>query len=197
MIKTFRNFAVLLAACWPMLGMAADGENAASASEDARLEKAAALKSEAKERKASADAQHAERLAACAKKFLVNSCRRDADLQHLTDTRAAQKLENEGLAIEREVKREKIAERDRQIAEEEKQRPEELSERAAKISEERNQAAQRQVKIRADKATKAEEGARRRAADEERLRRKQAAHAAKVEQKKRDAERREAEAAGK
>lgn len=158
-----------------------------------RLERAAELQAEGKARQAEAERLHAEKDAACFKKFLVNSCRAEARSEFIAASRAGKNIENEGMALERLVKKEQRADSDRRHSEAAPQREAELKQREAETTAERQAIAAEEAATRADKAKKAEEGARRKAAEAERQRQKQEEHAAKVAAQKEKAARKAAE----
>lgn len=181
----------------PFAALAADGAVAAEqqAAWQERLDKAAALQAEGKARQVEADQVLAERHAECATKFLINDCRRIASREHLTVTRETRRLENEGNAIEREVKREQMAERAKLRAEAEPRRAADLELRQAESMTARQEAEDRIAATLAAKEAKAAQGEKRKIAEAEKQRRKQAEHEARVAQKMREAEQRAAPAA--
>ena len=158
-----------------------------------RLDKAAALQSESKSLKEEGLKRKEQLHLECGKKFLVNSCRIDADREYLKTTHEARRLEAEGRALEREVKKEQLAERDRQRADEAPRHEAEMQARQADTAAGRQAAEQKIEAERADKARKAAEGEKRKAEQAEKYRQKQEAHDAKVAAKKLEAERRAAE----
>jgi colicin import membrane protein len=185
----------------PVAALAAD--SAASAGQQARLDKAAALQAEARARQETADQVLADKNTECATTFFINDCRNAAAREHLKVTRETRRLENEGKAIEREVKREQLSERNRVQAEQAPKRAADLELRQAEsmnarqATEERIAAAQAAKAAKAAegekrKAAKAAEGEKRKAAEAERLRKKQAEHDARVARKMREAEERAA-----
>ncbi len=188
--------ALLATAAGPCLA-----ENGPSPAQEAdwagRMAKAEALQAEGKARQVEADRVYDEKFAACYKKFLVISCQKDAKAELVAETRAARLLENEGKAIERQVKKEQLSDKDLRRIDQAPQREVELQARESETAAARQEAVEKEAATRADKAVKAEEGSRRKAADEERLRKRQEEHAAKVAKKKADAERRAVEAASK
>ncbi len=186
-------FAALFAGLAASTVFAADP--APAADWQARLDRADALIAEARAKQAAANAELTEADRACYGKFLVNRCRDEAHKAHVVATREARRLENEGRAIEREVKREQLAEKDRERAASEPQRDQEHADKARQVAAEREQAAAERAAKLADKERKAEEGVRRRAAEAERLAKKQADHAARVAAKIEASERKAAEKA--
>ena len=189
----------LIAVLW--LPLAAFAESGVSAAQEAdwaaRLDKAATLLAESRTIKDDAKQALDAKTLACDKKFMVNACRNDARQEYLKASHAAQRLESEGKAIERAVKKEQIAQRERQKAEDAPQQAADLQAREAQTDATRQAAQDRIEATQADKAAKAAEGEKRKAADAERLRQKQEAHARKLADKTREAERRDAEAAKK
>lgn len=172
----------------PLAAVADPGADAARQADwDARLGKAAALVAESKSIKDAARQTLEEKTPACSQKFLVNACRDELRRDYLKAGHEAQRLESEGKAIEREVKKEQIAEREKRKVVEAPQREADLQAREAD-TEAARQAAQAKIEAtEADKAKKAAEGEKRKAADAERLRQKQEAHERKVAGKMREA----------
>ena len=162
-----------------------------------RLEKATAMQLEGKAQQAAADKIFDEEFAACAKKFLVISCQKDATKVHTTAIRPATALVNQGKALEREVKKEQLADKDQRRAAKAPDRAAELKALEAETATERKVAAETEAAKRADKARKAEEGSKARTERLEKQAKKQADHDAKVAEKMQKAERRVAEAEAK
>lgn len=182
----------------PVAVLAAEGETAAQqAGWQERLDKAAAMQAASQKQQAEADRLLAERNAVCAGKFLINDCRNAASREHVKTTREARRLDNDGKALEREVKKEQLAERKKQEAADAPKREAELQERQAEAAAARQIAAEKIAVSRAGKEKKAAEGEQRRAAAAEKQRRKQAEHDARVARKMREAEQRAAQAAAK
>ena len=190
--------ALCVALCLPVAAIAEEGVSAEQQADwDARLDKAAALSAESKAIKDAAKKTLDEKTPSCDKKFLVNACREELRQAYLKASHQAQRLESEGKAIERGVKKEQIADREQRKLEEAPQRAADLRAREAN-TEAARQATQDKIETtQADKAVKAAAGEKRKAADAERLRRKQEAHERKVAEKVRETEAREAEAAKK
>lgn len=159
------------------------------------LNQAASLQAEASTRQDAADEILAEKMAACFHKFQVNACRNEAKAEHTASVRVAKRLENEGKSLERKVKQAQLLDQDRRRALQAPQREAELQAHERETSALRQASEAEQVATRADKEKKAEEGGRRKALDAERVRQKQADHAARLAQKIKDSERRAAEAA--
>jgi colicin import membrane protein len=184
-----------------MPGIAVADDAVANADQQAgwqeRLDRAAALQAEGKSRQAEADQLRQQKNTECATRFLINDCRNAAAREHLKVTRETRRLANEGKAIEREVKREQIIERERQRAEEAPGRAADLEVRQAESVAARQLAEDKAAATRAGKEIKAAEGEKRKAAEAEKQRRKQADHDARVAKKMRDAEARAAREAEK
>lgn len=159
-----------------------------------RLEQASALQAEAKVRQATADQLFEQKSAACFKKFLVNACQQEARREQVTAAKEARRLENEGKALERAVKKEQLSDKDRRHAAAMPERAAERQQREAEVSAERETAAARQAATRASKARQADERSQQRAAEAAAQRQKQAAHDARVATQVKEAERRAAEA---
>jgi colicin import membrane protein len=153
---------------------------------------AAELKNEARQLKDSADRVFAEKSVACQEKFQVNACLAEAHKEHSAQLTEARRLDNQAKAQEREVRKEQLADRDARNLAEAGQREADLKRRQADITATRAEAQKNEDELRAAKEKEAVLGARRHAADAERVQKKQAAHAAKVTRKKEEAARREA-----
>jgi len=171
------------------LGALAD-DTAANAERQAawqeRLDRAAALQAEGKARQAEADQLLQQKNTECASRFLINDCRNAAAREHLKVTRETRRLANEGKAMEREVKREQIVERDRQRADAAPGRAADLEVRQAEAVAARQLAEEKMAATRAGKEQKAAEGEKRKAAEAENQRQKQADHDARVAKKVRE-----------
>lgn len=183
----------------PFAALAAEDEVSADqqAAWQMRLDKAATLQAESKARQDEADELLVKRNAECATKFLINDCRNAAAREHLKTTREARRMDIDGRAIEREVKREQLSDRNRVQAEEAPHRAADLELRQAESMNARQAAEDKMAATRAAKAAKAAEGEKRKIAEAEKQRKKQADHDARVAQKKREAEQRAAQAAEK
>ncbi|UCV23064.1 hypothetical protein [Ferribacterium limneticum] len=181
----------------PFAALAADG--AVSAEQQAawqvRLDKAAALQAESRARQDEADELLARKNTECATKFLINDCRNAAAKEHLKTTREARRLEIDGRAMEREVKREQLSDRNRVQVEDAPRRAADLELRQAESMNARQSAEDKIAAARAAKAAKAAEGEKRKLAEAEKQRKKQADHDARVAQKVREAEQRAAQTA--
>ncbi|MGV0951826.1 MAG: hypothetical protein ACOYB3_14250 [Azonexus sp.] len=148
-----------------------------------RLTRAAELRRVGAERQAAADKLYEAQEPACYKKFLVNRCRDNANRELTESSREAKRLENEGKAIERQVKKEQFSARDIEAAARAPERAAKLQALEVETATARTEAELEEATTRADKARKAEEGARRKAEEAERLRKKQADHDALVAEK--------------
>ena len=164
---------------------------------DKRQAQAQVLQREGSAKQAEAEKVYEKSQLECQKKFLVNSCLGDARKVYTQSHTEAQQLENEGKAIERQIKKEQLSDQDRRHAEQAPERAQTLQAREAETSALRKLSADEQAAEEADKAKKAAEGVKRKAADAERLAKKQAAHAEKVAAHKEKAARRAAEAEAK
>jgi colicin import membrane protein len=161
---------------WPAMAEQSDWE--------ARLTRAGSLQTAAGQRQQVADAELAEQSAACQQKFMVNACIDKARKAHLAVTKEVRKMEIEANALEREVKREQVRERDARLAAEAEQRKAELPARQEQLAAERAADEQRRQQRLQDKADKAEAGARRKAEQADAHQRKVAAHEAKIAKRK-------------
>uniref|UniRef100_Q47K10 Biopolymer transport protein TolA n=1 Tax=Dechloromonas aromatica (strain RCB) TaxID=159087 RepID=Q47K10_DECAR len=179
----------------PLAALAAESgtETDQQASWRERLDKASALQIESKALKEEGLKRNEQKYLECEKKFLVNSCRIDADREYQKTTHEARRLEAEGKALEREVKKEQLADRDKRRAEEAPSREADMQMREAETAASRQASELHTEAVRSDKAKKAAEGAKRKAEQAEKHRQKQEAHDAKVAAKKLEAERRAAE----
>jgi colicin import membrane protein len=162
-----------------------------------RLDKAASLHDDSKALKEEGIKRSKQKYLECDKKFLVNACRTEADREYLKTTHEARRLEAESRALEREVKKEQLADREKRRLEEAPQHEAEMQARETDTASSRQATEQKIEAERADKAKKAAEGEKRKAEQAEKHRQKQEAHAAKVAAKKLEAERRAAEAEAK
>lgn len=190
---------LILLLALPFAALAAEGEISAEqqAAWQVRLDKAAALQAEGKALQDEADELLTKRNTECATKFLINDCRNAAAREHLKTTREARRLEIDGRAIEREVKREQLSDRNRAQAEEAPRRAADLELRQAEAMSARQVTEDKIAATRAAKAAKAAEGEKRKIAEAEKQRKKQADHDARVAKKVHEAEQRAAQAAEK
>ena len=164
---------------------------------DKRMIHASELQREGSQRQAEAEKLYEQSQRDCQKKFLVNSCLGDARKVYTKSHNEARLLENEGKAIERQIKKEQLSDSDLRRAAQAPQREADLQVRETETSALRKVSADEQAAQEAEKARKAAEGSKRKAADAERLAKKQAEHEAKVTAKKEKAARRAAEEAAK
>ena len=158
-----------------------------------RLEKATALQAEGRKRLSAADKVLAKQEAECNDKFRVNDCREEARAEYRPLAREARAMDSEGKALEREVRREQLADRDKRLADEAGQREADLKAREAETAAARQAAQDKESVTRADKTRQAREGARRKAAEAEKSRAKRERHEARNAKKMRAAERRMAQ----
>ena len=161
----------------------------------ARLSRAEALRAESAARLDAADQVLEQKNVLCQKKILVTGCIEKNNREHAEAARVARKLENEGKAIEREVHKEQLSERDQQRLVESQQRASELPVRQEDVAASRSAAEDKAAAKTADQARKAELGVQRKAAEAAKHSEKQAAYAARAAEKMRHAEQRAAEAA--
>ena len=160
-----------------------------------RLEKSGQLQAQGKAQKQAADKLYDAKYKACYEKFQVNACRDEARRENAQLTNEARRVENEGKALERQVKKEQLSDKDARYQAEADQRAADLKAREAETSSERRASADHEATQRADKERQAEEGSKRHAENAERLRKKQAEHQARVDKKKAEAARKAAAAA--
>ena len=200
---TIRLFSlnIWLITCLLVAGPLAAAENQApaelQADWDKRMIQASELQREGSQRQAEAEKLYEQSQRDCQKKFLVNSCLGDARKVYTKSHNEARLLENEGKAIERQIKKEQLSDSDLRRAAQAPQREADLQVRETETSALRKVSADEQAAQEAEKARKAAEGSKRKAADAERLAKKQAEHEAKVTAKKEKAARRAAEEAAK
>jgi len=154
--------------------------------------KAAELKDEARRMQEEAKRLYDVKSKACFEKFQVTACRNEAHKEHSEQIAEARRVENQGKALEREVRKEQLADRDARHLAEADQRAADLRKREAETSADRRGQEAHEAALRAGKEKDADEGAKRRAADAERIQKKQADHAAKVARKKEEAAARKA-----
>ena len=183
---------VLLAMPLAALAEELGADAAQQAAWEERLATAAAMQAESKAAQGAGDKLLEQRNLDCATKFFVTACRTEAYQEYLTTTRAARRLEVDGKTQEREVKKEQLADRARRLAEAAPQRDAELQARQAETAATQRMAEEKAAATRAEKAKKGAAGERRKAVEAESLRRKQAAHDARVAAKKQQAEQRAA-----
>lgn len=196
-----KNRRVLRAAglcLWLALGLPAfavdDGPSPAQLADwGQRLEKAAALMADGKARQSAAEEVRGQKDGECYKRFLVNACRADVEAEYVKASREGKRLENEGKSIELQVKKEQLADKDARRRASAPEREAEMKAREAETAAERQAAEAESAATLTDKAKKAEEGTRRRAADAERQRKKREEHDARVATQMEKARRKAAE----
>jgi colicin import membrane protein len=196
-LSALAGLIVLLA--MPCSGLAADvaaGDDRAAAWQE-RLDKAEAMRAEGRARQDEADRLLEQRNTECARKFLINDCRNAAAREHLKTLRETRRLENDGRNIERAVKKEQMIERDRLRAEELPQHAANMELRQTESAAARQASKDKRAATEAGKAVKAAEGEKRKLAEAEKLRQKQADHDARVARKMQQAAQRAAQAAEK
>lgn len=131
-----------------------------------RLNRARELQRDGQARQQAAEKLLAERRAECFDKFLVSACQTEARQSYADSVRAARQTEMEGRALEREVKREQLAERDRRQAAQRAEQEATLAGRAGKAGAAR-QAATLRVETRQAAKVRRDEAAAERAAARE------------------------------
>lgn len=155
-----------------------------------QLNKAASMDAEAKSSKMNAARVRAEKDAECQKRFQVNACLKENQTEYRSVAHQAKGLASEARAIEQAVRQEQLKEKDALNQAASARRQAELAERKAATAAARQAAASRQANIRADKERQAEAGMRRKAAEAEKLRQRQAAHQARIAKKMKAAQER-------
>jgi len=183
----------------PLAALAADSgvDAEPQAAWQERLDKAAAMQAESTARQAEAEKLLEEKYALCAKKLLVNDCRNAAYKDYLKTTQQTRRLDIDGKALEREVKKEQFSAKEKQRAEDASLREAELRVRQEETATARQATDKKIAASHADKAAKAAKGEQRRAADAVKYQKRQADHDARVAKKMREAEQRAAAAAAK
>lgn len=167
------------------LAVADGGPTAAQQADwEQRLARAAEMQQQGAADRATASKLLEEQTVACYQKFLVNRCRAQAHDDYVEANKVARRIQNEGKAIENQVKKEQLSARDLQAAAEMPEREAALREREAETTAARNAAAAEEEATRAAKARKAEEGAKRKAEEAQRLQKKQADHEARLAEQK-------------
>ncbi|HZX30370.1 MAG TPA: hypothetical protein VFF03_03370 [Rhodocyclaceae bacterium] len=176
---------ILAAGCFALPALAADLAPSPEqrADWDRRLEEAKAQQQQGAARQKQAKEAYNARKKECFKKFRVTGCQHEAKQDYVQATNEGRRIANEGKAREREVKREELADKDARRLAREPQRQAELQSREAEVRAERAQDDSARAAKLAEKEEKARIGAERRAAAEERLRKKQEKHARKVAEK--------------
>lgn len=159
---------------------------------NSRLRQADELRREGAARKAAAEKQFTADEAACNRKLLVNICREDAKQRRIPEVNEARRLETEGRRMEQEVHQEQFADREARRAAEAPQKAADLERKAGETAKLRQDTGERIETQQQKKDRQAVEGKKRRAEREARVARKQADHAARVEEKQRQAAERKA-----
>ena len=150
---------------------------------DARLEKARILREQAASQRREAEESFAARELACHDRFRVNACRDEARRDYLRSSNQSKRLDNEGKAIERAVRKEQIASQDARRADFEARRLAEQPQREAEAAAARQAREQEIAAEQASKARQARAGEQRRAKEAAARQKRQAEHQAKVEAK--------------
>ncbi|MBS1189926.1 MAG: biopolymer transport protein TolA [Rhodocyclaceae bacterium] len=163
---------------------------------DRRLEEARGLQEKGTALEQQAKEAYEARKKACFKKFRVAGCQQEARDEYVEAANEARRIENDGKARERQVKKEELADEDARRLAREPQRQADLQAREAEIRAEQEHSESTRAAKLAEKEEQARIGAERRAADEERLRKKQEAHQRKVAEKMAKARQREKAEAG-
>ena len=168
--------------------LAADEPDPAQVADwERRNRKAGELIEQARQMHQEAKRFYAEKSQACHQKFQVNACLSEAHREQSKQIADARRVENQGKALEREVRKEQQADHDARYLAGADQRAADLRKRQAEISSARRQAEDHEASTRASKEREAVEGARRQAANAERIAKKQDEHAARVARKKAEA----------
>jgi len=196
MKKTFLPLTVILwalltAAAWPVRAAGPSPEQ--EADWERRLQEARSLQEQGAARKARAKEVYEARSEACFDKFRVNARQYDAKQEYVQATHEARRVENQGKALERAVRKERLADKDARRLAEAPRRQAELAAGEVATQADREAAEERRQARLLSREERAEAGAGRREAEEERLRRKQESHQRKVAEKMEKARRREAE----
>lgn len=198
-----RTLALALASLvlgWPLPVVAktsSQADPALKADWDRRLEEAKAQQNQGKAQKTVAKQLFEKEKVACFEKFRVTDCQEEARRRYLIMTNEARRLENEGLAKERQVKKEQLADKDKRYLEEAPERAADRVKREAATAENRKKADEKIARKLADRQKKASEGAGRHARDAERLEKKRLRHEKKVAEQMEKAKAREAAAGAK
>lgn len=159
-----------------------------------RLTVAQTQQREAKAMRVAAKTRYESEKRECFKKFRVTDCQEDARSIYIASTNEARRLENQGLATERLVRKEERADSDARYAAEAPEREANLREREAETMAERARSESRRAAKLAEKKKHAAEAVRRNAKESERREKKRADHEKQVAEKMEKARRRDAEA---
>lgn len=179
------GFCALISGAW-----AGDGAGPGPVDWASRLERAKSLQAQGLERKKEAKDQFAGAKKACFARFRVTDCQHAAKQDYVHAMGEARKIENEGLALERQVKSEQRAQHQQKMADDAPQRAESLRLRQERVQAEQEAARAEQAARREGKARQAEEGERRHRANAQRLQEKRQKHADRVAEKMAKARRR-------
>lgn len=183
---------VLCGACFvPLAPALAEPVPVAPEAREAQLQEASSLQARAREQQGAADRQLADEQQACYGKFLVNACLAEARKRHVAASHEAQRLENRGKSLEREIRLLERDEREQARVTQAQQRTEMLQDRAAEKAAAEDAFSERRQQQLDDKARRAEEGERRHAEAAARVARKQAEREARLKEKAEAAERRQ------
>jgi hypothetical protein len=108
-----RHFALSLLALFALTALAEEQDSTASVDDPAVMKALAArLGDEARDIRSAAEVEHARAQNDCWKKFLVSRCLDEAGQRFRDEKLKAAQLESRSRAIERELKRREIAEKD-------------------------------------------------------------------------------------
>lgn len=108
-----RHLALSLLALYALSALAEEQDSTASVDDPVVMKALAArLADEARDIRATAEVEHARAQNACWKKFLVSRCLDEAGQRFRDEKLKAAQLESRSRAIERELKRREIAEKD-------------------------------------------------------------------------------------
>ena len=190
----------LLVLGWPLLVVAktsSQPDPALKADWDRRLEEAKAQQNAGKAQKAAARQLFESEKVACFKKFRVTDCQEDALGRYQISTKEARRIENDGLAKERQVKKEQLEDKDKRYIAEAPERAADRAKREATTAENRQKKTETIARKLAEKQKKASDGADRHARDAERLEKKRLRHEKKVAEQMEKAKAREAAAGAK
>ncbi len=191
--RPLRLAAGLILAVWLPLAPASEPTPGQGADWEARLEAAKTAQQKGKAMRAEAKARYEADKKTCFNKFRVTDCQEDARRVYVNATNEARRVENQGLAAERQVRRERLADKDARSAAEAAERDAGLRQREAATAAERGDREARRQKKLAEKEKKAAEGERRHAREARRQHEKQARHEREVAEKMDKARQREAE----
>lgn len=193
--RPFRLAAGLFLLAWLLPLAAAEPGADHTADWEQRLQAAKTQQSAGKTQRTAAKSRYEAEKKICFKKFRVTDCQEDARRLYIISTNEARRIENQGLAAERQVKKEQLADKDASYAAEAPARAANLQEREAETKAERAKSESKRAAKLAEKEKKAATAASRYARDAERREKKRAGHEKQVAEKMEKARRREAESA--